>query len=85
MNWIASTVGACVVAAFLIGALLGSEFLRKRQNPQGDQSHSDKLDYPADTNHETSIAALTRAQIAFAKDQDSTNKNQTSYNKRTYA
>jgi hypothetical protein len=44
MNSVASTVGACVVAAFLIGCLVGSEFLRellpKRQNPDESKSHA---------------------------------------------
>jgi hypothetical protein len=79
MTWI----GACVVAAFLIGALIGSVFSRQREDAERDQSHADKLDYPADTNHETSIAALARAQIALAKDANAADKRQSSYNKRS--
>src|SRR5271166_5683643 len=84
MNWIASTVGACVVAAFLIGALLGSEFPRKRQDPEGNQTHADKLDYPSDTNQEASIAAIARAHIAHAKDADAARKFQSAHDTRTY-
>jgi hypothetical protein len=84
MNWVASTIGACVVAAFLIGALLGSELLRKRQNPQGNQSHADRLDYPGGADKQTSIATLARAHIAFAKDASSADKRQSSHSERIY-
>jgi hypothetical protein len=84
MTWITSTVGASLVAAFFFGALLGSVFSRDRKDAQQDQSNSDKLDYPSDKNEKTSIAALARAHIAFAKDVDSTNKQQTAHSKKAY-
>jgi hypothetical protein len=79
-----SVIGAVIVAPFLVGLILGNVLSRKRQNPQANQSHSDKLDYPSDTNHETSIAALARAHVAFAKDSDTADKHKSAYNKRTY-
>jgi hypothetical protein len=80
MTWI----GACLVAAFLLGAMLGSAVSRQREDTQRDHSHSDKLDYPTEANHETSIAALARAQIALAKDANAADKRQSSYNKRSH-
>jgi hypothetical protein len=80
MTWI----GACIVAALLLGALIGSVFSRERQDSERDQSHADKLDYPTDTNHKTSIAALARAHVALAKDADSAEKYQSTYNKSSY-
>lgn len=59
-------------------------FSRQSENAERDQSHADKLDYPTDTNHDASIAALARAQIALAKDADSTDKRQSAYNKRSH-
>jgi hypothetical protein len=80
MTWI----GACVVAAFLVGALLGSVFSRQREDSKRDQSHADKLDYPSETNQETSISTLARAHLALAKDANSADKRQSSYNERIY-
>jgi len=80
MTWI----GACLVAAFLIGALIGSVFSRKREDSERDQSHSDKLNYPTDTNHETSIAALARSQIAFAKDYYAAQERDITDSRKTY-
>ena len=80
MTW----VGACLVAVFRIGALLGSVFSRQREDAERDQSHADKLDYPSDTNQETSIATLARSHIAFAKDANAADKRQSSYNKRSH-
>jgi hypothetical protein len=80
MTW----VGACVVAEFLLGALIGSVFSRQRENSKRDESHADKLDYPTDANQETSIAALARAQIALAKDTDAASKSESDYSKKAY-
>jgi hypothetical protein len=80
MTWI----GACLVAAFLLGALLGSVFSRQREDAKRDQSHADKLDYPSDANQETSIAALARSHIAFAKDYYSTRERDTAHSRKTY-
>jgi hypothetical protein len=80
MTWI----GAFLVAVFLIGALLGSVFSRQRENTERNQSHADKLDYPSDTNQETSIAVLARSQVAFAKDYYATQERNSSSNRKTY-
>jgi hypothetical protein len=80
MTWI----GACLVAVFLIGALLGSIFSRQREDAERDQSHANELDYPSDTNQETSIAALARSHVAFAKDYYSTHERNAAYSKKIY-
>jgi hypothetical protein len=80
MTWI----GACLVAVFLLGAILGSIFSRQREDIEEGQAHSDKLDYPVQTDQEASIAALARAQIALAKDANAADKRQSSYNKRSH-
>src|ERR1700751_484261 len=80
MTWI----GACLVAVFLLGAILGSVFSRQREDTEEGQAHSDKLDYPVQTDQEASIAALARAQIALAKDANAADKRQSSYNKRSH-
>jgi len=80
MTWI----GACLVAAFIIGAMVGNVFSRQREDAKRDQSHADKLDYPADTNHETSISTLARAHIAFAKDANAADERKSSENKRSH-
>lgn len=80
MTWI----GACVVATFLLGALIGSVFSRQREDAERDQSHADKLNYPSDANQETSIAALARAQIAAAKDNYAAAKDDAAHNKHSH-
>ena len=64
--------------------MLQDVFSRQSENAKEDPSHADKLDYPTDRNHEASIAALARAQIALAKDADAADKRQSSYNKRSH-
>jgi hypothetical protein len=79
MTWI----GACLVAAFLLGALLGSVFSRQREDAKQDQSHTGKLDYPTETDQEASIAALARTQIAVAKDSHAAAKDNATHNERS--
>src|SRR6516162_528942 len=67
-----------------IGALINSLFSRQRKNAEQDESHADKLDYPTNANLETSISTIARAQVATAKDADTTQKYQSAYNKRTF-
>jgi hypothetical protein len=80
MNWI----GGVIVGVFLIGLILGNAFSRQREDAEAENSHADKLYYPATGDNETSMAALARAQIAAAKDRHSAYKDNTAYSKRAY-
>jgi len=76
-------IGACLVVVFLIGAIFGRVFSRQPENAKRDQSHSDKVNYPAHTDQETSLAALARAQIAAAKDSYVAAKDNAAHNERS--
>jgi hypothetical protein len=79
MTW----VGACLVAVFIIGTIVGNVFSRQREDTERDQSHAEKLDYPSDADEEASIAAVARAQIAAAKDSYATAKDNAAHNERS--
>jgi hypothetical protein len=81
MNWI----GGAFFAVFAIGAFVGWRASRQREDSQANQTHADKLDYPSDAGHETSMAALARAHIALTKDKASADKDTSARDKKTYS
>jgi hypothetical protein len=80
MTWI----GGVIVSVFVLGLLIGNWLSGKRQQPEAYDAHADKLDYPTQRDAETSIASLARAQIAAAKDRQTSDKQTSAYYERSH-
>jgi hypothetical protein len=80
MNWIGGAIGG----VFLVGLLLGVAFSRQRQDSERNETHADKLDYPADGDYQSSISAAARALVAFAKDHQSRHEDDRAGNNRSF-